>query len=173
MKTLLAIIAPLLVCASGHARQPVVLFQQPQLVTLATGVQVLLHNGTATIVAAPFVYNYAQAAAGYQPQVSAAELKAFRDWKAAKTVKATAVQSLVAVNCAKCHGGAEPKGGLDLTAPLTTDVRLKAIRRVLIPLGQDDHMPKGKTLKLADVGPLIQELAGKKAKFPPTESKEQ
>lgn len=163
---LVALTIAMSLCLPGpaHATHPRVIVRQvPQLVTLSTGVRVLVYDGKATVVKAPFVYAYAPAAAAYQPQADAAEWRAFRQWKSNRASVARVEPSLVVTNCAKCHSGNEPKGKFDITAPLSPERRLKAIRRVLIPLGEKNHMPKGKALKLADVGPLIQQLAGKAA----------
>ena len=69
-----------------------------------------------------------------------------------------AVGSLIVANCAKCHSGADAKGGIDLSGELTCEVRLHAIWQVM----HNDparRMPKGKDLDPETLGLLIQELA--------------
>ena len=66
--------------------------------------------------------------------------------------------SLVAANCAKCHGGSDPKGNLSLEnlAALNCETRLKAVRAVL-----SQKMPKGgPPLSPEEAGKVLEELVG-------------
>lgn len=67
--------------------------------------------------------------------------------------------TVVDQHCAKCHSGAEPKGGfaVDL-GPLTDSQKLKAISRVLSE-DSGKRMPKGETLSAEALGKVIQELS--------------
>ena len=83
--------------------------------------------------------------------------------EAAATVKTEAVSSLAMQHCAKCHGGPEPKAGLDLSGDLDCETRLHAIRMLLAD-DESKRMPKGKPLDAETLGLLIQEFA-----TPPTQ----
>ncbi len=76
----------------------------------------------------------------------------------AAVVESKSLLSLVQQNCVRCHSGAEPKGGLDLSGALDCETRMKCIARVLAD-SDDKRMPKGKSLNPDDLGKLIQELA--------------
>lgn len=62
--------------------------------------------------------------------------------------------SMVRRTCVACHSGEKAKAGLDLSGQLSSEVRLKAIGKVV-----SGEMPKGKTLTPEEVGLLIQELS--------------
>lgn len=66
-------------------------------------------------------------------------------------------QSAVNASCVKCHGGDNPKAGIDLSnlADLDCETRLQAIRAVL-----NQSMPKGGELDPATIGDVLTELAG-------------
>ena len=67
--------------------------------------------------------------------------------------------SLVQQHCASCHNATKQEGKLDLTAALSSDVRLRSIQRLLT----DDpakSMPRGKTITDQQRGELISEISG-------------
>ncbi len=66
--------------------------------------------------------------------------------------------SLVAVKCAKCHSGSDPKGNLSLenVAALNCETRLEVVRAVL-----SKKMPKGgPPLSPEEAGNVLEELVG-------------
>lgn len=44
--------------------------------------------------------------------------------------------------CTKCHGGAKPSGGLDMTKPMTAAQILKSMNRASLPESDPKHMPQ-------------------------------
>ncbi len=77
-----------------------------------------------------------------------------------------APQTMLALKCARCHSGGEPKGGLLLTdlAGLTAEQKNKAINMIVT-----DRMPKGgPPLKPEEAGKIITELTTPVASSQPT-----
>ena len=68
--------------------------------------------------------------------------------------------TLVQQKCGKCHGGADPKGGLSLLdlSVLSCEVRLEAVQRIVTD-DEAKRMPKGGTLTPEEAGLLLQELS--------------
>lgn len=71
-----------------------------------------------------------------------------------------AVVSAVQQHCASCHNATKSQGGLDLTAALSAEQKLKAMQR-LVTDDEAKAMPKGKTLTDQQRGELVSELLGK------------
>lgn len=63
-------------------------------------------------------------------------------------------------NCASCHAGAMPKGGLllDGSAPLTPEIGFEILRRLQLPVDDKQHMPPGKDLDGQTKGQILQTL---------------
>lgn len=97
-------------------------------------------------VASPYFYSYSQFAA---PQQIASVEERPREIAGSS--------SLVATNCATCHGGASPDGQLSLERVdrLPVADRLAAIRAVL-----SRRMPKGAKLDDDQLRGVVEELAG-------------
>lgn len=57
----------------------------------------------------------------------------------------TAARALMAKSCVSCHGGAKPKGGVDLSGPLTTATKLRAANVV-----RTGEMPPKPAAQLSD-----------------------
>ena len=92
-------------------------------------------------------------------QIEALIRKAVREeLRASQAEQLNQVQPLpaIAANCAKCHSGAEPKGGvtIDGITPLTCDIAVQAQRNVLSGKMPKDHPPLSPEVK----GDLLQEL---------------
>ena len=94
------------------------------------------------------------------PATAAAATQAKAD-RFAGLPSVTATGALVAANCVRCHSGASPNGGLDMSAGLDMQTRLRAAQRVL-----EGEMPPGG--KLADderAAVMIELLKGSDATF--------
>lgn len=90
-------------------------------------------------------------------------------------VTGLALPSLVRTHCAKCHGGADPKGGLDLSTldRLTPQQRLKSIERMLSDEPKQRMPPPsaGAAITADDLGKLIQEFSNAPAAVKPLGAK--
>lgn len=116
--------------------------------------------------------SYVQYGSGY----STSSLDSLEDRIAAKVLKglqsagvgttAATGTTLVARNCVRCHSGAKPQAGLDLSdsTKLGADDRLRAIRAVLADDATKRMPPASAAIKLSaeDTGKLLQELSQNK-----------
>lgn len=70
-------------------------------------------------------------------------------------------------SCLACHAGAKNKTGFILDGQgVDESMRLEAIRRVMLPASDPEHMPKGRTVTAEQLGNLIGELVGPKQDQP-------
>lgn len=69
-------------------------------------------------------------------------------------------QNVLAANCAKCHSGATPKGGLllDGTAPLSAELGWKIVNAIQLPKDAPGHMPPDVELDNKTKGEILQTL---------------
>lgn len=63
-------------------------------------------------------------------------------------------------SCVRCHNADNAKGGFDITGELSCEERLEAVRRMLLPPGHPERMPKGVELTPDQLGNALGELTG-------------